>query len=56
MSPIEEAFSNLKALLRRAKARTHEALEEAIALALDQITAADARGFFAHCGYHPHAS
>jgi len=56
LSPIEEAFSKLKALLRRAKARTHEALEEAIALALDQITAADARGCFAHCGYHPHAS
>jgi hypothetical protein len=32
-------------------ARRHEALENAIALALDQITAADARGYFAHCGY-----
>jgi transposase len=51
LSPIEEAFSKLKELLRRAKARTHEALENAIALALDQLTAADARGYFTHCGY-----
>jgi transposase len=51
LSPIEEAFSKLKALLRRAQARTYEALETAIAWALDQITAADARGYFAHCGY-----
>jgi transposase len=56
LSPIEEAFSKLKALLRRAKARTHEALENAIALALDQITAADARGYFTHCGYQLDAS
>ncbi len=33
LSPIEEAFAKLKALVRRAKARTHEALENAIALA-----------------------
>jgi hypothetical protein len=31
-------------------------LEHAIALALDQITAADARGYFTHCGYHLDAS
>ena len=29
-SPIEEAFSKLKTVLRRAEARTREALEEAI--------------------------
>ncbi len=51
-SPIEEAFSKLKALLLRTAARTPEALEQAIAQALDRITAADARGWFAHCGYH----
>ena len=50
-SPIEEAFSKLKALLRRAKARTKEALVEAIGRALDAITPEDARGWFAHCGY-----
>jgi transposase len=51
VSPIEEAFSKLKALLRRAEARTREALHVAIAKALEQITALDAQGFFTHCGY-----
>ena len=37
-SPIEEAFSKLKALLRREKARTKEALIEAIGRALEAIT------------------
>jgi transposase len=43
LSPIEEAFSKLKAALRRASARTREALEEAICQALNLITAHDAR-------------
>ena len=50
-SPIEEAFSKLKALLRRAQARTKETLVAAIGLALDAITPEDARGWFVHCGY-----
>ncbi len=50
-SPIEEAFSKLKAVLRRAEARTRAALHQAIAEALDKITAQDACGYFAHCGY-----
>ncbi|MDP9477384.1 MAG: IS630 family transposase [Actinomycetota bacterium] len=50
-SPIEEAFSKLKALQRRAKARTKEALVEAIGRALDAITPEDAEGWFGHCGY-----
>ena len=50
-SPIEEAFSKLKALLRRAQARTKETLVAAIGLALDAITPEDARGWFGHCGY-----
>ncbi len=50
-SPIEEAFSKLKALLRRAQARTKEALVGAIGRALDAITPEDARGWFGHCGY-----
>jgi len=50
-SPIEEAFSKLKALLRRARARTKEALVEAIGRALDAVRAEDAKGWFAHCGY-----
>ena len=51
LNPIEEAFAKLKALLRRAGARTCEALIEAIGRALDALTASDARGFFEHRGY-----
>jgi transposase len=51
-SPIEQAWSKLKAHLRRIGARTHEALEEAIAQALRLISAADAQAWFRHCGYH----
>ena len=50
-SPIEEAFSKLKTALRRAGARTREALEEAIAQALLTISPQDAQGWFQHCGY-----
>jgi transposase len=50
-NPIEEAFSKLKALLRREKARTKEALVEAIGRALDAVSGWDARGYFGHCGY-----
>ncbi len=53
LSPIEEAFSKLKAFLRRVGTRTREALEEAIGQALTTITAHDARGWFGHCGYGP---
>ncbi len=52
-SPIEEAFSKVKSVLRRTGARTREALQEAIAQALDLVTAQDARGWFLHCGYPP---
>jgi transposase len=50
-APIEQAWSKVKALLRGAAARTREALESALAEMLDRITAADAHGWFAHCGY-----
>jgi transposase len=51
LNPIEEAFSKVKTLLRKAKARTLEGLFEATAQALCAISADDARGFFDHCGY-----
>ncbi len=51
-SPIEEAFSKVKNILRKAQARTHEALVEAIGIALDAVSRQDALGFFEHCGYH----
>jgi transposase len=50
-NPIEEAFSKVKALLRKAKARTFEALVEATGRALSAVTKEDARGFFGNCGY-----
>ena len=50
-NPIEQAFSKIKGLLRKARARTREALIEAMGLALDAVTVGDARGFFVHCGY-----
>jgi transposase len=51
LSPIEEAFSKIKGILRNAQARSREALIEAMGRALDAITPQDARGFFEHCGY-----
>jgi hypothetical protein len=53
LNPIEQAFSKVKGLLRRAEARTRGALVEAMGRALDAVSARDARGFFGHCGYHP---
>jgi transposase len=50
-NPIEEAFAKIKNLLRKAAARSKEALVEAIAAALSAITAEDVRGFFEHAGY-----
>jgi transposase len=50
-NPIEEAFAKIKNLLRKAAARTKEALGEAIGVALSVVRAADARGFFEHAGY-----
>jgi len=52
-SPIEETFSKIKAHLRRVGARTREALEEAMAQALETVTSQDALGWFTHCGYLP---
>ena len=51
LNPIEEAFAKLKGLMRKAGARTREALLEAMGRALDALTASDARGFFEHRGY-----
>jgi transposase len=50
-NPIEFAFAQLKQALRRAAARTYEALVAAIGAALAPITAAHARACFAACGF-----
>src|SRR5215204_2919674 len=51
LNPIEEAFSKVKNLIRKAKARTLEALFAVTGRALEAISQEDARGFFADCGY-----
>lgn len=51
LNPIEEAFSKVKNSLRKAGARTLDALFEATHLAIRAVTAGDARGFFSNCGY-----
>jgi hypothetical protein len=48
---IEEAFSKVKLLLRKAKARSFEALVQATGRALLAVSEDDARGFFTHRGY-----
>jgi len=50
-TPIEQAFSTLKATLRALGARTREALLEAARLAVEAITPDDATAWFAHAGY-----
>ncbi|MCA1617630.1 MAG: IS630 family transposase [Acidobacteria bacterium] len=51
MNPIEQCISKIKAALRSAKARTVHRLHNALARAMQQITEADIRGWFTHCGY-----
>jgi transposase len=50
-NPIEPAWGTIKHRLRRAEARTVDALTEAAKLAIEAVTETDARAFFAHTGY-----
>jgi transposase len=50
-NPIELAFAKVKERLRTAAERTPEGLVAATAVAIDAVSAADARGFYAHCGF-----
>ncbi len=54
LNPIEKCWSKVKTYLRRAKARTREALEAALREALATVTQADALAWFVHCGYPVH--
>jgi transposase len=51
MKPIEEAFSKVKNLIRKAKARILQTLFAATARALGAVSEEDARSFFEACGY-----
>ena len=50
-NPIELCWSKIKTALRVAKARTFDALLEALAKALRSISLTDIQDWFAHCGY-----
>lgn len=50
-NPIELAWSKMKTILKKLKARTYETLIEGIAIALDALSEEDIRGWFKHCGY-----
>jgi len=52
-NPIEQAFAKLKALLRKAAARTLDALEHAIAAALDAFAPDECANYFTASGYEP---
>ncbi len=54
LNPIEKCWSKIKTYLRQAKARTREALEQALKEVLLLITKEDAKGWFTSCGYPLH--
>jgi transposase len=54
LNPIEKCWSKIKIYLRQAKARTREALEQALKEVLLLITKEDAEGWFTSCGYPLH--
>ena len=52
-NPIEQAFAKIKALLRKAAARTVQALDAAIAAALEAFTTRECANYFTNSGYEP---
>jgi transposase len=50
LSPIEPCWSKVKTVLRKAKARTRDALDTATSYALPTVTVTDAHSWFAYCG------
>lgn len=56
LNPIENAFSKLKALLRKAAERTVDGLWSALGRLLDCFTRRECRNYFRHCGYARHAT
>jgi transposase len=51
LNPIEQLFAKLKALLRKAAARTKEALWSTIGEILDIIPESECRNYLRNCGY-----
>jgi transposase len=53
-SPIEPCWSAIKTRLRGRKARTREALDNALTRIVNTVSNRCARAWFAHCGYASH--
>lgn len=51
-SPIENGWSKIKECLRARAARTYDDLNDAIAIAIDEISQNDIIGWFTHCCYY----
>jgi transposase len=51
LNPIELCWAKVKTALRAAKARTWDALVDALAKALRSVSPDDVRAWFIHCGY-----
>ena len=51
LNPIEKLWSKVKAFLRKFKARTLDALPNAIQNAFHSVTISDCSGWFRFCGY-----
>ena len=51
LNPIEQAFAKVKTLLRKAEARTFEAISTAIASSLDRFTPQECANYFENAGY-----
>ena len=53
-NPIEQCWSKLKRVLRSAKARSVDALQQAVVEAIPTISPNNAQAWFRHCGYYIH--
>ena len=51
LNPIEQLFAKLKALLRKAAARTRDALWETIGTSLEVFTPAECQNYIVNSGY-----
>ena len=50
-NPIEKAWAKLKEILRRLATLTREGFDQAVALAMGQVSGSDVRAWTAHAGY-----
>ena len=54
LTPIEECWSKIKTFLRKARARSEDALVTAVDMGSEMVTSVDAGGWFGHAGYRVH--